>query len=92
MNSNVTLRAMDLFGKLSIFKRSKVIHSHATYVRNGNMYQMNINEHAPKSKEDFWALHFFRTYSDCIVTTDKVLSAEADCYNLDTVKSLGFSK
>lgn len=39
---------------------------------------------------DFWMLQFLRTFSDCIVTTGKILRKEPDCFEPRVIKAMGF--
>ena len=49
-----------------------------------------INESSPKCKEDWWSVNFVRTYSDCILTSGKILRNEPNSYHPDIPASLGF--
>ena len=39
---------------------------------------------------DFWVLQFLRTYSDCIVTTGKILRKEPDAFDTKMLKPFEF--
>jgi hypothetical protein len=92
MSLKVTDKALEMFGSMNLFANSKVIHSHATYFRDGKLYQLNINEKSPKCDEDFWALNFFRTYSDCLVASGKTLRNEPRSHDTSSLSELGVFK
>ena len=42
---------------------------------------------APYCPVDFWILQFLRTYSDCIITTGKILRKEPDAFDTKVLKA-----
>ena len=88
----VTDNILKWFGGFQIFGRAKVIHSLAVWQnpKDDKLYSININKHSPKSYHDFWTLNFLRTYSDCIVTTGKILRNEPQAFNPHVVRELKF--
>lgn len=84
--SNVSLQVLDkvtkMIGGFDSFARAKVIHSAAVALKKDNkLYQININEHSPQSENDYFLLSFLRTYSDCIITTGKILREEDQAFS-----------
>ena len=88
----VTDTVLKRFGGFQVFGRSKTIHSAAVWLnpKNEKLYSININDKAPKCSEDFWTLHFLRTYADCILTTGKILRDEPEAFHPHVPKMLGF--
>lgn len=54
------------------------------------MFTINIQEGAPRCRDDFWMLHFLRTYADCIITTGQILRKEPRAFLSQAHKMLGF--
>ncbi len=80
-----------VFGDLNLFKESKVMHSSSTILRDGNLFQIKINEQSPKIDEDFFGVHFLRTYSDCILTTDMIIREEPKAFDVSPLTSMHVS-
>lgn len=74
-------KVYDVFGLLTNFKKTKVIHSMSTVLIDNDLYSIKIGPKSPKSKDDFWALNFLRAFSDCILTTGKILRSEPDAFH-----------
>jgi hypothetical protein len=74
--------------------RAKVIHTAAVWEnqKDGKLYSININDNAPKWKQDFWTLNFMRTYADCIITTGKILRKEKMAFHPDVPEMLRLPK
>lgn len=68
--------AEEIFGTFQNFEHSKIIHSHSTYLNNGNLYQIHNHIQSPKCYEDMWAFHFLRAYAWCSLTSGKILRLE----------------
>ena len=82
MSLSIADRTITMFGGPTLFRHSKVIHSTACYMnRHGQLFTINLERGAPHSPDDFWMLQFLRTYSDCIVTTGKILRKEPDAFD-----------
>ena len=79
-----------MVGGPTFFRHTKVIHSTACYVnKNGQLFTINLQAGAPYCPQDFFALQFLRTYSDCIVTTGKILRKEPDCFDTSVIRTMG---
>jgi hypothetical protein len=87
----VTNNILNWFGGFQPFGQAKIIHSASVWQnpRDGKLYSININEQSPKSKHDFWMLNFLRCYTDCVLTTGKILRNEPLCFHPDVPGRLG---
>ncbi|CDW72776.1 UNKNOWN [Stylonychia lemnae] len=74
MSEQVMESYQDLFADIQCMNRTKIVQQYLTYVNDGKLFQINQTETTPKGTKYNWAVDFFRTYSDCILTTNKYMS------------------
>ena len=83
MGDSVSGRLLKYFGGPTLFARAKVTHTMAVYQRVSDERYFCIEQKpgAPCSLDDLWLLYFLRTFSDCIITTGKILRDEPEAFN-----------
>lgn len=90
MSLTIAEMALNVFGSLHNFSKTQVIHSNASYMNpEGKLFQINLREDSPKCEQDWWSLNFLRTYSDCIVTSGKILREEPHSFHQSYITDNG---
>ncbi len=73
-----------MFGELAVLKKANILNCSTLMWKNDNLYQMNQVDKRLRNEDDLWVEAFFRTYSDCILTTMSQLKRDPLAYMLDS--------